>query len=73
MYTVSGTTDQYGQIRNPKREYIPIATANNYHAISSDGNIIRVISVAQNAVGLNQNEEVNFVVIAIKKSALTNV
>lgn len=72
-YTISGTTDGYGQIQNPKSEYIPIAAASGYFAISSDGNVVRVVNVAQSNIELLKNEEVNFIVIAIKKSALTNI
>lgn len=72
-YTITGTTDGYGQIYNPKNDYIPIASVSIYEAIFSSKNVIRVVSISSGDITLVRNTEVNIDVIAIKASALSNV
>ena len=65
---ISGTTNNYGVISMPDKSYYPIASLSRSFAICGDHNSIRVINVQTTSVVLATNTDVNFNIIAMKKS-----
>lgn len=65
---ISGTTNNYGVISMPDTSYYPIASLSRSYAICGNHNSIRVINVQTTSVVLATNTDVNFNIIAMKKS-----
>ena len=65
---ISGTTNNYGVISMPDTSYYPIASLSRSYAICGNHNSIRVINVQTTSVVLATNTDVNFNIIAMKRS-----
>lgn len=65
---ISGTTNNYGVISMPDKSYYPIASLSRAYAINGDQNSIRVLNTGATDVMLAINTEVNFNILAMKKS-----